>query len=288
MLEEMKRRFKGIWIPAELWLSKDLTSQEKIFIAEVDSLCNEQSGCYASNKYFAEFFGISADRVSKIISHLVEDGYLHREIRYKEGTKEIESRMLRPLKVSVYTPGGIGTRTEGGIGTNAEDITKILYNKEYNNILPTKVGGERSVSNENRGFVTSVVNYLNERLGTHYRANSKATQRSVLARKREGYSLDDFKRVIDTKIADWGNDPKMRRFLNPDTLFAPSKFEKYLNQQSVCVRPKATQATGVIDGMSMEEYERKRQEQRLVALRAVEEADRRREQQRKESDEHDD
>ena len=52
------RDFKGIWIPKEIWLNKNLKLIEKIFLVEIDSLDNED-GCYASNKYFAEFFGIT-------------------------------------------------------------------------------------------------------------------------------------------------------------------------------------------------------------------------------------
>ena len=43
---EQERAFKGIWIPKEIWLSQDLTMQEKIMLVEIDSLDNE-SGCFA-------------------------------------------------------------------------------------------------------------------------------------------------------------------------------------------------------------------------------------------------
>ena len=69
------RDFKGIWIPKEIWLNKDLKLIEKIFLVEIDSLDNEV-GCFASNKYFAEFFNISKGRCSQIINKLQEKGLI--------------------------------------------------------------------------------------------------------------------------------------------------------------------------------------------------------------------
>ena len=67
----MNRDFKGIWIPKEIWLNKELKLIEKCFLVEIDSLDNDD-GCFASNGYFAEFFGISKGRCSQIIKSLEE------------------------------------------------------------------------------------------------------------------------------------------------------------------------------------------------------------------------
>lgn len=73
---------------------------------------------------------------------------------------------------------------------------------------------------------------LNERCGTSFRANSEATKRLIRARWSEGFRVDDFRKVIDSKASEWGNDQKMRQYLRPQTLFG-TKFEGYLNQGSV-------------------------------------------------------
>jgi len=56
------RGFKGIWIPAHLWLDKNLTVQELLFFVEIDSLDADKSGCFASNNYFSKFFGLTTSR----------------------------------------------------------------------------------------------------------------------------------------------------------------------------------------------------------------------------------
>ena len=74
---------------------------------------------------------------------------------------------------------------------------------------------------------TQAVEYLNQKNGTKYRASSKKTQACVRARVRDGFTLEDFKAVIDAKVAQWGDDEKMAEYLRPETLFG-TKFESYL------------------------------------------------------------
>lgn len=77
-----------------------------------------------------------------------------------------------------------------------------------------------------------IIDYLNDACGTRYTATAKATQRLINARFNEGFTLDDFKQVIDIKAAEWLGDAKMNAFLRPETLFG-TKFESYLNQKQV-------------------------------------------------------
>lgn len=72
-----------------------------------------------------------------------------------------------------------------------------------------------------------IIEYLNQRTSKNYKYSSKATQRHIRARIKEGFSLEDFKRVIDWKVSEWaGTD--MEKYLRPETLFG-TKFEGYLN-----------------------------------------------------------
>lgn len=75
-MSETNRDFKGVWIPKEIWLDKRLNALDKIILAEIDSLDNDESGCFASNKYIAEFCGCSETKVSTAVSKLIELGYL--------------------------------------------------------------------------------------------------------------------------------------------------------------------------------------------------------------------
>lgn len=70
------RDFKGVWIPKEVWLDTDLNALDKIILVEIDSLDSEERGCFASNKYLAEFCQCSESKVSRSISKLTKLGYV--------------------------------------------------------------------------------------------------------------------------------------------------------------------------------------------------------------------
>ncbi|GDZ83067.1 hypothetical protein LCIT_03090 [Leuconostoc citreum] len=74
-----------------------------------------------------------------------------------------------------------------------------------------------------------IVDYLNEKTGSKYRSSGSKTKSLIKARTNEGFSLDDFKTVIEKKTKEWsGTD--MEKYLRPETLFS-TKFEGYLNQK---------------------------------------------------------
>lgn len=77
--------------------------------------------------------------------------------------------------------------------------------------------------------IAAVVAHLNERCGTRYRPTTEATKRHIRARLRDGFSLDDFRAVIDKKHRDWSG-TEYEKYLRPETLFG-SKFEGYLNEK---------------------------------------------------------
>jgi DNA-binding Lrp family transcriptional regulator len=94
-MAEQERAFKGVWIPADIWLNGKLTIHEKFILAEIDSFCSHYESCYASNEHFAKFIGLSIRRVKDIIKGLEDKGFIEREIIYKEHSKEVAKRLLR-------------------------------------------------------------------------------------------------------------------------------------------------------------------------------------------------
>ena len=74
-----------------------------------------------------------------------------------------------------------------------------------------------------------IIDYLNEKTGKAYKYSTETTQRHIRARIKEGFTLEDFKNVIDWKVSQWGSEEKMERYLRPQTLFG-TKFESYLNE----------------------------------------------------------
>ena len=84
-----------------------------------------------------------------------------------------------------------------------------------------------------------IVEYLNEKSGKNFRYSSRKTKDLIQARLNEGFTVDDFKTVIDKKVAEWKDDKKMNQYLRPETLFG-TKFEAYLNQNETAGKKKTT------------------------------------------------
>lgn len=97
---ENNRKFKGVWIPAEYWLDENLTIMEVVLITEIDSLDGE-NGCFASNKHFADFLGVTSGRASQLITDLKEKGYIQTTYTTNNNVTQRIIRVVNKLNTPV-------------------------------------------------------------------------------------------------------------------------------------------------------------------------------------------
>lgn len=76
----------------------------------------------------------------------------------------------------------------------------------------------------------SVITCLNEKAGTSYRASGAGNIDKIRKLLKRGYSVEDMRKVAAIKAYQWKDDPKMRQYLRPSTLFGPEKFDDYLGE----------------------------------------------------------
>ena len=213
-IAKANRGFKGVWIPASYWLDESLTIQEMLFLAEIDSLDIDEKGCFASNKHFADFFGLSKSRVSEVINSLSKKGYI--KIGYEYSGKEVKKRVI---KVFGKSKGGIRD-SEGGYSENAKGSNTSFSNTSLENHMS---GKPDSIP------YSDIIKYLNEKANRSFKVTNKWKD-LIKARWNEGQRYEDFIKVIDIKTSQWVHDPKMSNYLRPETLFG-NKFDSYLNEQ---------------------------------------------------------
>ena len=208
-----ERGFKGIWIPAEVWLDERLNPLEKVILMEIDSLDCGDKGCYASNEYIAGFCQCSESKVAHAVTRLVELGYVSRK-SFDGRQRILQSRLAKFARQnSKVCKADVQNLQESNIDSNIDISSSIK--KEYKE------------SSQESDFTVAVVDYLNEKAGTHYRAGVAKTQSLIKARANEGFTEADFRTVIDKKCADWIG-TEYEQYLRPQTLFG-TKFESYLN-----------------------------------------------------------
>ena len=106
--------------------------------------------------------------------------------------------------------------------------------------IELEIEKELEIENISSSFcrdIETIVSYLNLRAGSAYKTTTRKTRELIRARMNEGFTVDDFRTVIDNKVAEWGKPPRsgekdMRKYLRPETLFG-TKFESYLNEKKV-------------------------------------------------------
>lgn len=97
---ENNRKFKGVWIPADYWLDENLSIMEVVLITEIDSLDGE-NGCFASNKHFADFLGVTSGRASQLITNLKEKGYIETTYTTNNNVTQRIIRLVNKLNTPV-------------------------------------------------------------------------------------------------------------------------------------------------------------------------------------------
>lgn len=108
---------------------------------------------------------------------------------------------------------------------NERDTVSIPYT------YPIDTTVSVSVTDTVSDLYKEVIDYLNKKTNKNFKYTSTNSKKHINARIKEGYVLNDFKKVIDIKTNDWLNDKKMNKYLRPETLFG-SKFENYINEKN--------------------------------------------------------
>lgn len=230
----------------------EFTPEDKYFYLYL--LTNPQTnlcGCYEiSYKSMSEDTGYNKDTCLRLLKRFDE---VHNVIKFNESTKEV--LVLNWYKYNWSS----STKTITGVISTAKHIKCEEFRKYVLNVaesvkngnkelirypIDTSVSDTDTVStaetdidtvnlnnkrNRTGEDIKEIVEYLNEKCGTHYRCNTVNTRKHITARFADGYTVSDFITVIDKKSAEWQG-TKFELYLRPDTLFG-SKFESYLNQQ---------------------------------------------------------
>ena len=203
------------WMRSELGLSgNELIAYALIYGFSQDGFSRFEG----TASYVAEWCGISRVGAQNVLSRLAKNGLIvKREYRDKDGHKRCSyaaaktRNFTRPCK---ETSLGLVKKVDiNTLGENTRD-KKAPYTPQ----------------------IAQIVERLNERTGCAYRPTTAETVKAVSGRLSEGYTVEDFFAVIDSKSSEWGSDPKMRKYLTPQTLFRQSNFERYVNASKVSPR----------------------------------------------------
>lgn len=218
------------------------------------------AGCYEiSFKQMSDELGYTKETIEKLLDRLEN---IHNVLKYSLDTKEIllsnyfryswttspkfikslknEIKKVKEPRFKAYLENCLKTYDTVSIPYQYPSDTTVsvtdINNNNINNNLD--INNQDNIDNYLQQR-KEIINYLNAITGSSYRPSSRETKVHIDARLKEGFKIDDFKKVIDNKYADW-KDTDWEKFLRPSTLFG-NKFEGYLNQK---IKKKNTEICG--------------------------------------------
>lgn len=223
-----RRMFAKSIIDSDLFLDMPQSTQNLYFHL---SLRADDDGFVGNPKKIMRMINCSQDDIKILISKqflipfesgvvVIKHWKIHNYIRndrykptiYTEEKKKLIEQENKEYIVGI--PNGNQTDTQYRIGKDS------LVKDNKNNVVNDNFICDEKV----------IIDYLNDKTGKHFKHTTDKTKNLIKARMKEGFTVDEFKRVIDIKVKQWGKDQKMKIYLRPETLFG-TKFEAYLNEE---------------------------------------------------------
>ena len=158
--------------------------------------------------------GLTTQKVRTILKNLEKKGYIE---FLTSGSKGKESTLKITIKQQLFN-NNVTNKTE-----QLQQVEGDSQQQSNNNVTTLSKKKEKD-----NNIYSLVIDYLNKKANTNYRPTTKNTQSFINARVKEGYTIEDFKKVIDSKSREWLN-TDFEKYLRPATLFG-TKFENYLNE----------------------------------------------------------
>ena len=123
----------------------------------------------------------------------------------------------------------------GSVESTFQEVQKVHLGSVENTLSEVQkihtIKTENTKTDNNNNILSickEVISYLNLQAKKNFKVNTASHQKFIKARLKEGYVLEDFKKVVDIMVAKWkGTD--YEQYLQPQTLFG-NKMDNYLNQ----------------------------------------------------------
>ena len=232
-----KRMFTMKICDSDAFLDMPLSTQALYFHLNMRA---DDDGFVGNSKRVVRLIGASDDDFKLLIAKrfllTFEDGVIvikhwrmHNTLsqnRYHETQYLEEKSMLRIKENGSYS-------LEDGM--KIDDSRLIESKKKYDDKHRLDIGSASADPDKDKDIekdlYQSIVEYLNQKTGANYKHSTQKTRTCIHARLNEGFTLDDFKKVIDKQVTEWKG-TQWEKYLRPETLFG-TKFEGYLNANIV-------------------------------------------------------
>lgn len=252
------RERKNVMVPVEILQNRNLTTFDIGLFVYI--LANQNRLSKIEPRLLSQELKENKDTIRKGLVRLSANGYLARESRLSGWSicsaiisPSVDQNLVEERPKFSQTSAKISStekeketeekRTKREDKEKVKDINNNIYisadsssqkgdtDKVKNESVDTSVEQEDEKKVRRSKEYQEIIKYLNDKTGKRFTAKSRDTQGHISARLDEGFTVDDFKIVIDKKIKEWmGTD--MEKYLRPETLFS-KKFDRYLNESNI-------------------------------------------------------
>ena len=227
-------------IPIGISRDKDLLDNTKsiLLMGEILSMLNITGEFFMSNSELAKRLKTTPRTIKRYLILLENKGLIKRTNVYADQDQKvvIGRKITAGDNLGTYMSLGWGNPRHQDSDTHDTRVGTSTSPK-YNNVIEHK----NRTNNTNKGPAKKaepkeipykeIIDYLNSKTKAHYKASSKVNQRLIKTKFQEGYTLEDFKTVIDNKSFEWQH-TDMWKYMRPSTLFG-SHFDDYLNENNL-------------------------------------------------------
>ena len=123
----------------------------------------------------------------------------------------------------------------GSVESTFQEVQKVHIGSventlsEVQKVHTIKTENTKTENNNNKLLICKeVISYLNLKAKKNFKVDTASHQKFIKSRLKEGYVLEDFKKVVDIMVAKWKG-TEYEQYLQPQTLFG-NKMDNYLNQ----------------------------------------------------------
>ena len=226
-------------LPDVVKRDKRLTFADMVIYSDIISLSKTLGYCTAKNKYFAEIYDKSERQITRILSSLSTCKYI--TIEECGGKNRKIYTIEQPRQKCLTAENNLDKNVQQPRQKCLANLDKNVYaqpikniNKNYNIKNKSAREGARTCEDADKynSEIIEIINYMNKYYDTNYLPTTKETRMLITDKLESGFTVRDFKIVLDKKHKSWKSDAKMAQWLRPKTLFGDN-FENYRNEQEV-------------------------------------------------------
>ncbi|WP_077317604.1 helix-turn-helix domain-containing protein [Virgibacillus proomii] len=205
-MEGIKRSYYAI-IPATIRYDKNITANAKLLYGEITALCNEKGFCWARDSYFTELYGVSRSTIQRWFNQLEKNGYIRREVKYHEGTRNIEHRYTylcdNPIPKNETTPIPKNETDNNTVNNNTVNNTKEYIRDLFDHYLSKNIIQHQKITSSMRSAINArLKDYTYEQLI------------QVIDNYAVVYSSDKYWFTQKYSLADLMRDKDVRKFID--------------------------------------------------------------------------